>query len=393
MADVNDINELRSKLKRMSPEERARLHKLISSAPVSEAPAVRTNSGNRWFDRPITGLNAEGMAKLKELEKRLNNDMFMSARVDMKQVNYLKKLKKMKLQVPSFFRNTVDPRRMYQHLRSFCINNDIPEEIITRVVPALVTYIETGHMRPIILVGEKGCGKTTALRMLVEEALQLHTEIIKVPQADGSHGITGHCGSFYNADVGLLSRARFKSKKLLNAYVFDEIDKVTHSQTHASIDDELLSITDESNDSIVDNYLDTTIVGLEYCPMFFTANDLTRINPILVDRCTVIRFPNANKERIKAIMAKYVNNKLSGTCYKLISIDMKLMNKYIDILVDHDVTSLRKHQQLIEIVLQNALNVALTSQGNDKTEVTEQMFREASEAILGIEKHKIGFAA
>ena len=69
----------------------------------------------------------------------------------------------MRLEVPTFFSNTIDPKAMYKHLVDFCKANDIPEEIVARVVPALITYIETGHMRPIIFVGEKGCGKTQQL--------------------------------------------------------------------------------------------------------------------------------------------------------------------------------------------------------------------------------------
>lgn len=93
-------------------------------------------------------------------------------------------------------------KAMYKHLVGFCKANDIPEEIVARVVPALISYIETGHMRPIIFVGEKGCGKTTAVKLLVEEALKLPTEVIKVPQTDGSHGMTGDCGTYQSADVG-----------------------------------------------------------------------------------------------------------------------------------------------------------------------------------------------
>ena len=229
------------------------------------------------------------MSHLKELEAQLD-DISTAHHVDKKQVRYLRALKKMKLEVPRFFRESVDPKQLYRHLKSFCLSHDIPDEIISRVVPALVHVHRNGHMAPIIFVGEKGCGKTTAVRMLVEEALQIPTEVIKVPQTDGGHGMTGDCGTYLSSDVGRIAKARLRSNSLLVAYIFDEIDKVTHDRNRASIDDELLSITDESNTDVFDNYLETTLVGLEHCPMFLPQT-ISRRSTILADRCMVISFP------------------------------------------------------------------------------------------------------
>jgi ATP-dependent Lon protease len=247
-------------------------------------------------------------------------------------------------------------------------------------------------MRPIIFVGEKGCGKTTAVRMLVEEALQIPTEIIKVPQTDGGHGMTGDCGVYQSSDVGCIARARLRANSLLVAYIFDEIDKVTHDRNRANVDDELLSITDESNTDVFDNYLETTLVGLEHCPMFFTANDIQKVNPILVDRCMVITFPNASASRIKSISKKYAEKKLSSSLYSMIEFNYELMYKTIDRLVDRNITSLRKHQQMIEAVLENALDVALIQEDSTTVAVTESMFSEAEQSILGTAKRKVGFS-
>lgn len=355
-------------------------------------PTTHKGTPCRWIDKPLSGLNSEGLSHLKELEAQLD-DISTAHHVDKKQVRYLRALKKMKLEVPRFFRESVDPKQLYRHLKSFCLSHDIPDEIISRIVPALVTYIETGHMRPIIFVGEKGCGKTTAVRMLVEEALQIPTEVIKVPQTDGGHGMTGDCGTYQSSDVGCIAKARLRSNSLLVAYIFDEIDKVTHDRNRASIDDELLSITDESNTDVFDNYLETTLVGLEHCPMFFTANDLQKINPILADRCMVISFPEANASRIKSISKKYAEEMLSSDLYSIIDFNYELMFKSIDRLVGRNITSLRKHQQMIEAVLENALDVALVQEDNSPVPVTESMFAEAEQAILGTAKRTVGFAS
>ena len=68
-----------------------------------------------------------------------------------------------------------------------------------------------------------------------------------------------------------------------------------------------------------------------------------------------------------------------------------LMDKSIEKMVAHDVTSLRKHEQLIENVLQSALNVLLVQKAGAVVEVTEDMFKTAENDIMGIEKKHIGF--
>ena len=356
----------------------------------AKTAADASGFGKVWHEKMISGLDKNGEKHLDELKNQLRN-LGSSHHVDRKQVRYLDQLKKMRLEVPPFFRDTIDSKAMYKHLVGFCKANDIPEEIVARVVPALISYIETGHMRPIIFVGEKGCGKTTAVKLLVEEALKLPTEVIKVPQTDGSHGMTGDCGTYQSADVGCIAKARLRANSLIVAYIFDEIDKVSHDRNRASVDDELLSITDESCVDVADNYLETTLVGLEHCPMFFTANDLQKVSPILADRCTVIKFPNANASRIKSISRKYADKQLASNLYSMIRFNYELMETHIDKLVQHNVTSLRKHQQLIEAVLGNALNIALVQETEEVVNVTEDMFVEAEQAVLGTVKRRTGF--
>lgn len=385
-----EISEIKRFLLSLSDREILLLLKQENSKPTS-VQEKSPDANGYWFDEQICGLSEDGLKVLRGLEALAARTPASSHLVDRKQLRYIRALKNMKLEVPDFFRETANPRALYKRLVGFCTEHDIPEEIAGRIVPALVTYIETGHMRPVIFVGEKGCGKTTAVRMLVEEALRIPTEIIKVPQTDGGHGMTGDCATYQSADVGCIAKARLRANSLIVAYIFDEIDKVTHERNRASVDDELLSITDESCSSVYDNYLETTLVALEHCPMFFTANDLQKVNPILADRCMVIHFPNASASRIKSISKKFADAKLQSDLYSTISFNYELMNKSIDNLVSQNVTSLRKHQQMIEAVLENALNIALTQDSDGVTVVTEAMFKAAEETVLGAVKRKVGF--
>lgn len=382
-----------SKLAKFTAQEKQLLHMLVEASAPANAPLAQTRAAKpkRWYEKPISGLTKDARQHLRELEEQLT-DQNRSHQVDRKQVRYLRQLKSMQMQVPKLFARTLEPKAFYQHLVTFCRDNDIPEEIVSHVVPALVDYIETGHMRPIIFWGNKGSGKSTSVKKLVAEALQLPVEIVKVPQLDGSHGLTGDSATYHCADAGILAKARLKNDNLLVCYVFDEIDKTVRNPSRASVDNELLSVTDESCSDVYDSFIESTLVGLEHCPIFFTANELTQINPILADRCTVIHFPDADSTRIKSIARKFTQTKLEGTLYSMISFDYGLMDAHIERLVQQNVTSLRKHQQMIEAVLGHALNLALVQEEDQIVHTTEAMFADAERAVLGADaKRKAGF--
>ena len=67
------------------------------------------------------------------------------------------------------------------------------------------------------------------------------------------------------------------------------------------------------------------------------------------------------------------------------------MDKHIDNLIKHNVTSIRKHQQMIELVLGNALSKLLIQDTEEVVPVTEDMFNDAERTVLGTVKTRMGF--
>ena len=350
---------------------------------------VDSVTGEHWFDNIGCGLDEDGLTRLEEAQSSS-----FGKGPNPKLLRYLKQLKQMKANVPDYFYKSQDIRKLYMKLCNYCIDNDIPKEIVQYLVPSFVEYITTGYMRPTILVGGKGCGKTTALSLLCNAALSLPTEIVKVPQLEASRGLTGETNSYQDADCGILVRSRIRHNTMLLAFIFDEIDKVVHTTNHSNVDDELLSVTDSSVSSITDNFLECGIVALEHCPMFFTANDLSKINPILADRCKIIHFPEPTLARIKSICNKFANKRISNKVYSdIVELDFELLDKYLERLHKSGITSLRKYEQFIENVLQITLSASMVmDSGCLKT--SEEFFKKAEMAILKSEnKTRIGFVA
>ena len=356
------------------------------SGKTSQKKAIKASNG--WFDGQICGLSKDAQEALKEAETEIRNNR-NSQHVEKKWLRYARKFSQMTLEKPLHF--VSEPREMYQKLQKFCKEHDLPDEIVSFMVPSLINYMETGHMRPIMFIGDKGCGKTTCAKLLLQEALSIPVEVIKVPEATYGHGMTGDSGTYKSADLGSLAKAQYKNDSLIVGFVIDEIDKVPGDIPQATIDEELLSITDDSVSTVEDKYLESLLVGLPYCPICFTGNEFENVNPILADRCTIIKYPNPTPERMKSIMKKYLEKRLSEKTYSLIDFDFELMNEQIDEMITKGITSIRKHQEVAESVLNKAFNYAMQCDETEKAKTTRVMFQEAVNEVAGGEKRKMGF--
>lgn len=390
---MQEISALKQSILKMDDRQIAAILRLASQnsrqppGPAPAPPALPDSPDTPWYDRQIAGLDKTCLARLREDKKRLHS----GRNVDAKWIRYAETFRRMTFQVPAIFRAAEKPQQMYRRLTAFCQDNDIPGEVVEVLLPSLLEYIKTGRFRPVLICGEQGCGKTTAFKLLIRQALGLPVAVIKVPEEDASHGLTGTCGSYISADMGAIGRAMLREKSPVVGLLLDEIDKATHSPNHASIDDELLSITDGSVDSVADKYLESVLHGLQYCPFFMTCNDLKRVSPILADRCSVIHFPRADPGRLHSIIQKYAHKELNKELYQTIDLDPALLDQSIDQLIARDVHSLRKHQQLVELALKRAFHQAMQQPEDQRVAVTREMLHSAEEDIVGITSRRIGF--
>lgn len=386
------MNALRKLLLEMSDDDLTTLFSVIGITP-EQAAAIQRIEGpqGRWFDQAPPKLPKYIMTRLNDAMRRRED---LIGHVDRKWVRYAEAFREMKLfrSVPTLYSDPVDCKRLARRLEDFCLDNDLPEEMAVQLLPCLIEFILTGRMRPCIVIGSKGSGKTTALRILLENALEIPVEILRIPDMCVGFGLTGTAGHYQSANMGALAMSQYRHGQRVVGLLIDEIDKVALTYGEEDVSNVLLSVTDGSVDTIEDKYLEFPL-QLSHMPIFFSANDQSMINPTLMDRCTVILWPDPTQARLSAILKKYAEKQLSSAMYSMIDFDYELLNKSIASLISKGVVSIRKHEQLVEQVLRQAFEDAMHGSA-DRVPVTGDMFLRAEKQICEVDcRRKAGFSS
>lgn len=121
-----------------------------------------------------------------------------------------------------------------------------------------------------------------------------------------------------------------------------------------------------------------------------TANEIsTSVSLPLKDRCHVFYFPDATCDTLKAIMNKYIENKLQQIIYAPLTVEKRSLYLMVEILYEKGVYSIRKHEEVANYALRLGLIHYLENNVETIT-VNMDYFQKAIDSV-SVEKRKIGF--
>jgi len=165
--------------------------------------------------------------------------------------------------------------------------NDVKEEIISILCTRYSNPDATGQV--IVLEGPPGCGKTQFVLSLGKvQNLPVH----KIPfgGANDPAYLEGFLGTYASSQAGIIVNTMLKAKCKNPIILGDEVDKIEEGHKGQAVNGVLLSCFDPTqNKNFYDKRLDGISTDLSHIWWFLTCNDANKIDPILLDRCKVIK--------------------------------------------------------------------------------------------------------
>jgi len=172
-------------------------------------------------------------------------------------------------------------------------HNETKQQIMRILAQFMVNPNSKGYA--IGIQGSMGVGKTKLIKDGVANVLKYPFVFISLAGVCDSSYLTGNSYVYIGSKYGKIIEEIIKAKVMNPIFFFDELDKVSDNTSGQDIINTLIHLTDTTqNDSFTDKYLDDIVFDLSKSLMFFTFNDINKIDPILRDRMIIINVDKYN---------------------------------------------------------------------------------------------------
>lgn len=171
--------------------------------------------------------------------------------------------------------------------------DETKDEILEFLAKKITNPESKGHI--LALHGFQGTGKTKILHTLAE-ALDLPFNQINFGGINDGSILTGHSETYVGSKPGKIVEMLTKSRCMNPIFYLDEIDKIADHK-NKEINGILTHLLDEEqNDKFQDNYLSNINIDLSKVFFVISFNDITKVNPIVLDRMRVIKIKSPSME-------------------------------------------------------------------------------------------------
>ena len=179
----------------------------------------------------------------------------------------------------------------------------------TQIRRLLAQWISGGQSGIVLgLEGPPGNGKTTLIKHGLAKCLvdQLGTPrpvgFIPLGGSSNSSYLSGHGYTYQGSTWGRIVDILMDSQCMNPILLFDELDKVSFTESGREVIGILTHLTDSTqNDEYYDKYFEGVPLDLSKALMIFTFNDRSKIDPILLDRMTIIETKPLSLEDKKVV--------------------------------------------------------------------------------------------
>lgn len=183
------------------------------------------------------------------------------------------------------------------------------EETKLQILQYITTKIANpmGRGTSLLLVGPPGIGKTSVIKNGIAKALGLPFQFISLGGDSDASTYTGHQLVYESSHCGKIVNSLVTAKSMSTVLLFDEIDKVSATPKGEEVQNMLIHLTDPtSNDGFEDKYLAGVPIDMSKVMFIFSANDITKIDRVLLDRLMVIQLKGYDQKQKITIAENYL---------------------------------------------------------------------------------------
>jgi ATP-dependent Lon protease len=177
----------------------------------------------------------------------------------------------------------------------------------------ILQYISTKIANPdgqglaLLLVGPPGIGKTSLIKNGIAKALGWPFQFISLGGDSDASTYTGHQLVYESSHCGKIVNSLVAAKSMSSVLLFDEVDKISQTPKGEEIQHMLIHLTDPAaNGTFEDKYLAGIPIDLSKVMFVFSANDITKIDRVLLDRMMVIDLKGYDQKQKLAIATDYL---------------------------------------------------------------------------------------
>jgi ATP-dependent Lon protease len=192
-----------------------------------------------------------------------------------------------------------------------CLDDAIfgQEEAKLQILQFIASKITNPHANgmSLLLVGPPGIGKTSLIKQGIAKALDWPFQFISLGGDSDASTFSGHQMVYEGSHCGKIVNSLISAKSMSMVLMFDELDKISATPKGEEIQNLLVHLTDSSqNSEFEDKYLAGITLDLSQSLFVFSANDINKIDRVLLDRFTVVRLEGYGMKEKMEIAEKFL---------------------------------------------------------------------------------------